>query len=178
MFRLRGLQLTLVPDIASLWPVVGESKFLKFDFRGRLVILTFFGSISNLVYSLSQALSHHLSYRSTSIFSHRFAQVPTTNFVPRLLATLNNSKMSLSRSPIWTHCSGWASNRVDCRIFLDYLKLSFSSIGILVGLTFRFSALYPLNSFRVHKLTAAIPGGRPHVVMTKLECKRIPLSRR
>ena len=77
------------------------------------------------------------------------------NFVPRSLATLNNSKMSLSRSPIWTHCSGRASNRVDCRIFSNHLKLSLSSIGILVGLTFRFRALHPLNSFRVHISTAS-----------------------
>lgn len=28
-FRLRGLQLTPVPDIASLWPLVGESKVFQ-----------------------------------------------------------------------------------------------------------------------------------------------------
>jgi hypothetical protein len=49
-----------------------NQKFFKFDFQGRLVILTFFGSTSNRVYSLSQALSHHFSYRGTSILCNTF----------------------------------------------------------------------------------------------------------
>jgi hypothetical protein len=63
-------------------------------------------------------------------------------------------------------------------MFSNYLKLSFFSIGMLVGLTSRFMALHPLNSFRVHNSTVAIPSGSPHMVMTKLEWGIIPLSRR
>ena len=153
-----------------------NQKFFKFDFLGCLVTLTFFGSTSNLVYSLNQALSHHFNHRRTSILAHTLRTVPSNEFVPRPWTTMNNSTMSRSGSPIWAHCSGRASNYVDCRIFLNHLKPSSSSIGILVGLTSRFSALHPFISFRVQNLTAVIHSGRPHVVMTKLERNRIPFN--
>jgi hypothetical protein len=99
MFRLRGLQLTPVPDIALLWPLVGEKKFFRFDFQGRLIILTFFGSTSNLVQSLNQALCHHFSYRGISILGYTFRTGPNNEFCARVLShaeQLENVILSIS----------------------------------------------------------------------------------
>ncbi|TQE62327.1 hypothetical protein FF021_20790 [Leptospira noguchii] len=60
--------------------------------------------------------------------------------------------------------------------FSNQRKLSFSSIGIFVGLIFFFNALQPLNFFLFQNLIEANPSGSPSVVITKLECIRMPLA--
>jgi hypothetical protein len=75
---------------------------------------------------------------------------------------------------MWTQRRGSLSKAVDCLRFSSHRTLSFSSIGTRVELIFFFSALQPLNFFRVHAFTAAIPSGSPSRVTTRLECKRIP----
>jgi hypothetical protein len=76
-----------------------NQKFFKFDFQGRLVILTFFGSTWNLEYSLSQALSHHFSYRGTSILCHTFCTGPNNEFCAKVFShaeQLENVTLSIS----------------------------------------------------------------------------------
>ena len=76
-----------------------NQKFFKFDFQGRLAILTFFGSTSNLVYALSEALNHHFSYRGNSILGHTFRTGLNNKFcakVPNHAEQLENVTLSIS----------------------------------------------------------------------------------
>ena len=78
---------------------------------------------------------------------------------PPRRAAQNSSKMSLSRSPMWTHRDGSPSSSVDCLRFSSQRTLSFCSIGMRVRLTLPLRALVPLNFLRVQNLTAARPSG-------------------
>jgi hypothetical protein len=59
--------------------------------------------------------------------------------------------MSLSRSPIWTQRYGLPTSSDDRRKPSSHRRLSFSSIGIRVGLIFLFIAVHHLNWSRVQK---------------------------
>ena len=56
----------------------------------------------------------------------------------------------------------------------SHRTLSLPSIGIRVGLTFRFRALVPLNFFLVQNFTAARPSGSPSAVTARLACISSP----
>jgi hypothetical protein len=104
----------------------------------------------------------------------RSTHVRTRKWVSAVRAAQNNSKMSPSRSPTWTHRAGAPSWVVACLRLSSQRTRSFCSIGTRVGFTRFFRALVPLNFRRVQNLTAARPSGTPAVVTTRLECRSSP----
>lgn len=78
--------------------------------------------------------------------ANRSAAVQTGKWGRASRAAWNNSKMSPSRSAMWTHGIGSPRCRVGTIRFANRRNLSFFSIGTRVVLTVRSRALLPLNA--------------------------------
>ena len=126
-----------------------DAKFAISDLKNSFVGLSVAISDVDAMQPFDSDLIHFVGNRVIPVSGQAVDAGPDQEVRSGFPGAQNSSYMSLSRSPMWTHRPGSASNAVDCWTFSSHRMLSFFSIGTRVGLIFFLSAAVPLNFFRV-----------------------------